>query len=137
MRIGELASATGESVRTLRYWEDEGLLEARRSDSGYREFAEEMIDRAAFLRGAQALGLTLEEIRSVTKLREEGLQPCDHVREGLRRHLVSVRERIRRLRELEEDLSDRLAWADAHPDPECDDGCVYLGRDGAAARSGR
>jgi MerR family copper efflux transcriptional regulator len=135
MRIGELASTTGESVRTLRYWEDEGLLEADRTDSGYRVFRPAMIDRVAFLRRAQALGLTLQEIRSILSLRKEGLQPCGHVRDRLREHLVSVRERLQQLRALEEELEGRLAWANAHPEPDCDDGCVYLTNTAAGVRA--
>lgn len=126
MRIGELATATGETVKTLRYWQDEGLLEAQRSANGYRAFAPAMIDRVRFLRGAQALGLTLHEIREVLHLRQEGVRPCEHVRHRLRTHLATVRERLGQLHVLEHDLERRLAWADAHPEIECDDGCVYL-----------
>lgn len=121
-----MASATGEAVRTLRYWEDQGLLTAERSDAGYRLFGEEMVDRASFLREAQALGLRLSEIRDLLALRDGGVRPCGHVRERLRERRAEVRARIRDLRALERELSDRLAWAEAHPEPECDDGCVYL-----------
>lgn len=126
MRIGELAQATGENVRTLRYWTDEGLLDAERSESGYRTFHPGAVDRVAFLRQAQALGLTLAEIRDVLELRREGERPCTHVRQRLKEHLMSVRERIDRLRVLEQNLEARLDWARAEPEPECEEGCVYL-----------
>jgi len=126
LRIGELASATGEKVRTLRYWESQGLLEAERSDSGYRLFTEEMVPRVAFLREAQALGLSLDEIGELLALRSDGRKPCKHVRAQLREHLAAVRAQLASLHDLERDLNERLAWAEAHPDPECDDGCVYL-----------
>ena len=126
MRIGELADATGEPVRTLRYWEDEGLLEAQRTEGGYRAFPHAMVERVGFLRQAQALGLTLDEIREVLVVRAGGGQPCWHVRERLQEHLASVRERLRQLVALEEELEGRLLWAEVHPEPECDAGCVYL-----------
>lgn len=126
MRIGELADATGERVRTLRYWEDQGLLEAQRTEGGYREFPDAMVERVGFLRQAQALGLTLDGIREVLAVRAGGRQPCGHVRERMQEHLASVRERLRQLRALEEELEERLMWAEAHPEPECDAGCVYL-----------
>lgn len=126
MRIGELADATGEPVRTLRYWEDEGLLEAQRTEGGYRVFPHAMVERAGFLRQAQALGLTLDEIRGILAVRAGGGQPCRHVRERLQEHLASVRERLRQLVALEEELEERLLWAEVHPEPECDAGCVYL-----------
>lgn len=128
MRIGMLARATGERVRTLRYWADEGLLATERTPSGYREFPEAMVERVAFLRGAQALGLTLQEIRGVLELRRDGVPPCAHVRRQLRAHLDSVRARLRRLQALEAELAARLAWAQAHPEPECEEACVYLSR---------
>ena len=126
LRIGELARETGENVRTLRYWEGEGLLAAARSDSGYRMFREDMIERVSFLRAAQALGLGLREIRSLLELRDDGVQPCDHARDRLREHLADVRRRLQELRDLERELEERLVWARANPEPECRDGCVYL-----------
>lgn len=126
MQIGEVAERTAESVRTLRYWQDAGLLDAERTESGYRLFPPEVVGRVAFLRGAQGLGLSLQEIRGILDLREEGVRPCDHVRRHLRDHLAAVRDRARKLRILERDLEGRLAWAEAHPDADCDDGCVYL-----------
>lgn len=126
MRIGQLADATKERVRTLRYWQDEGLLEAQRTDGGYRVFPDTMVERVRFLRQAQALGLSLNEIREVLAVRAVGLQPCKYVRERLRKHLSSVRERVRQLRALEDELEERLVWAKAHLEPECDAGCVYL-----------
>lgn len=126
MRIGELAKETGERVRTLRYWEDDGLLEASRTDGGYRVFPVSMIGRVGLLRRAQALGLTLGDIREVLKARALGQQPCAYVRERLEQHLAQVRDRLRQLRVLEVELEERLSWAEAHPEPKCDAGCVYL-----------
>ncbi len=126
LRIGELARETGEKVRTLRYWEGEGLLTAERTKSGYRLFPEGMIERVPFLREAQALGFSLGELRDLFELRDDGLQPCEHARKRLRRHLDDVRQRLRDLAALELDLLERLAWAEANPEPRCDDGCVYL-----------
>lgn len=126
MRIGELARATGESVKTLRYWEERALLDAERSESGYRHFLDTMIDRVGFIRQAQALGFTLGEIREIVALHSEGVRPCDEVRDALEAHLESVRTRIASLRSLERELSRRLTWAERHPDVDCDDGCVYL-----------
>ena len=126
MRIGELARATGERVKTLRYWEERDLLDAERSESGYRHFHDAMIDRVTFLRQAQALGFTLDEIRSLFELRAEGVAPCDDVRRQLRDHLATVRTRLGQLERLEAELGARLAWAERHPAPACEVGCVYL-----------
>lgn len=126
MRIGELAAATGETVKTLRFWEEQNLLEADRADNGYRYFAARMKERASFIRRAEALGFTLAEVRGILELREEGLQPCDEVRVRLRDHLDAIRHRLRALRTLEGELEATLRRAEGDPDPVCEDGCVYL-----------
>ncbi|MDF1521821.1 MAG: MerR family DNA-binding protein [Trueperaceae bacterium] len=143
MRIGELARATGETVKTLRYWHDEGVLEADRSEARYREFAEAMIERVAFVRRAQALGFTLADVREVVRLRREGERPCAHVRARLEHNLASVRARLDALHALERELAGRVERARAEPARPCDDDCVYLdplslgGRPQAAAASAR
>ena len=64
MKIGVLAGRSGLSVKTLRYYEDLGLLPAiARSEGGYRLFAEESLRRLEFIRRLKALGLSLEEIQ--------------------------------------------------------------------------
>ncbi len=125
--IGQLAKATGETVKTLRYWTDHGLLEAERGENGYRYYREDAARRAAFIRSAQALGFTLSEIQDILALRASGLQPCEHVKARLETHLATVRAHIAELEALERDLEARLRWAEANPEPECQmDGCVYL-----------
>jgi DNA-binding transcriptional MerR regulator len=126
MRIGAVARATGEPVRTIRFWHDAGLLPARRTDAGYRTFAPEAVERARFVRRVQALGFSLSEIRDVLRLRDDGVAPCDHVRERLESHHASVRRRIEALQELERDLAARIGRARSDPSPACDEGCVYL-----------
>lgn len=136
--IGQLARRTRESVKTLRYWTDLGLLAAERGANGYRYYGAGAAERAQFIRGAQALGLTLREIRDVLGAREHEHPPCQAARAVLARHLRDVRERLAQWARLEAELAERLAWAEAHPRPACEgEGCVYLAdtpaRPGAAA----
>jgi len=121
MRIGELALASGESVKTLRFWTDAGLLPAERGENGYRYYGDGSTRRAATIRRIQDLGFTLAEIRDILALRERGLRPCQDVRERLERHLRATRRRRAELDRLEHELQGRLAWADAHPDEACED----------------
>lgn len=134
--IGQLARRTRESVKTLRYWTDLGLLAAERGANGYRYYGAGAAERAQFIRGAQALGLTLREIGDVLAAREHEHPPCQEAREVLVRHLRDVRERLAQWTRLEAELAERLAWAEAHPRPACEgEGCVYL-TDTPAARPG-
>lgn len=72
MLIGEVAQRSGVPAKTLRYYEDIGLLRPPgRSPSGYREYGDEVIDRLAFIKSSQALGLSLGEIRSIIAMRDE------------------------------------------------------------------
>src|SRR5690625_1679477 len=92
--IGQVARRTRESVKTLRYWTDLGLLAAERGANGYRYYGAGAAERAQFIRAAQALGLTLREIRDVLDAREHEHPPCQEARDVLARHLHDVRERL-------------------------------------------
>jgi DNA-binding transcriptional MerR regulator len=71
LKIGELAARFGVSRDTLRFYEREGLLRLpRRTSSGHRVYDSEAIDRLGFIRGAQRVGLTLEDIGELLQLRE-------------------------------------------------------------------
>lgn len=81
MRIGELAARLGLNTRTIRYYESIALLpEPERTASGYRTYDEADVERLAFIKSAQRLGLALDEIREVLALRERGVTPCGYVR---------------------------------------------------------
>ncbi|MDA2809970.1 MerR family transcriptional regulator [Nocardiopsis sp. RSe5-2] len=62
MRIGELSERSGASVRSLRYYEEQGLLTSERSPSGQRHYAEESVERVRFLRRLFAAGLSSRAI---------------------------------------------------------------------------
>ena len=121
MKIGELARRSGVASTALRYYEKAGLLpESRRTSSGYRTYHPDAVPRLAFIRAAQAVGLTLAEIRDVIGIRDAGAPPCAHVLELIDRHRAEVRSRIRDLQRLERDL-DNLASRGAGVDPtQCD-----------------
>src|SRR5258708_12410315 len=66
MRIGEAAGHAGVTAKTIRFWEDQHLLPApARTAAGYRDYDPGIVERLAFIRHAQAAGLTLEHIRQV------------------------------------------------------------------------
>ena len=136
-RIGELARVTGESVKTLRYWADAGILPAERGHNRYRYFPAGAERRVAAVRRFQRLGFSLGEIGEILALRKRGARPCGDVRERLERHLASTRRRLAELEALEDALVERLAWADAHAEEACDAAaavCVIVERSGPLAR---
>ena len=116
MLIGEVAERSGVSAKTIRYYEEIGLAPApSRTPAGYRDYDDEIIDRLAFVRAAQAAGLTLGEIRGIVSLRDDGDAPCGHVLELLRTRTRELDRTIRDLRSLRHDLRflvDRAALLD-------------------------
>jgi len=133
MQIGRLSAATGVPVRTIRFYEERGILPPPdRTDSGYRDYDERSVHRLRFLRSAQDAGLTLAEIRSVLAVRETGEAPCVHTRELLERKRDEVEDRLRELAELRRDLDRLVAVAAAMSPSDCrpEDVCsVFPGRE--------
>ena len=121
MLIGEIARRSGVAAKTLRYYEDIGLVDApARSSSGYRDYDARVLERLAFIRSARAIGLSLGEIRSVVAMRDAGEQPCAHVLGLLRRRAVEIGRTIEQLRILESDLARLVARADRLDPADCD-----------------
>ena len=113
LRIGEVAERVGVNPKTIRYYEDIGLIpQPARRPSGYRTYGTDDIDRIAFIRRAQRLGLSLDEIREVLAFREEGERPCDFVLGAVRRHAAEVDQRIAELTQLRHELGDLLERAE-------------------------
>src|SRR5215204_2818224 len=88
MKIGEVAKRSGVGIETLRFYEKSGLLERPgRTFSGYRMYGDEVFERIAFIKRAQVLGFTLEEIRQLVEHKRHGESPCAEVREIAQRRL--------------------------------------------------
>ena len=105
MRIGELAESTGTAVETIRFYEREGLVPAaQRADNNYRVYTAAHAERLAFIRHCRNLDMTLDEIRTLLRLRDAPLQDCGEVNALLDEHIGHVTHRIRELRALQKDL---------------------------------
>ena len=109
MRIGRLAELAGVPTPTVRYYERRGLIaEPKRSAGGYRDYDEGTPERIRFIKRAQDLGLSLEEIEELLALRVEKAESCAMVEAKTREKIADVQRRIRELQRLEAVLS-RLA----------------------------
>ncbi|MCC6244230.1 MAG: MerR family DNA-binding protein [Gemmatimonadaceae bacterium] len=109
LRIGALTAAAGVGVQTLRYYERRGLLKARgRTESGYREFATDAVRRVVFIRRAQAMGFTLDEIHHLLALRVQSARRCDSVKRSADNARERVRERLAALQRIDTEWPQRV-----------------------------
>src|SRR3954467_2244221 len=98
MRIGQLAAQTGYSVRTIRFYEQSGLLPApSRTPAGYRSYDQDAVIRLRFVRSAQALGMSLAEIADVLRIRDHQGPPCGYVAQLLDTHIAALNARTKQL----------------------------------------
>ena len=109
LRIGEVATGAGVSVDTIRYYERQHLLpHAPRTQSGYRVFARETVERIRFIKEAQEIGLSLDEIKQLLT-GEGGAEKCRRVSELLRAKLNELDQRIKFMRSFRRALTHHLA----------------------------
>jgi DNA-binding transcriptional MerR regulator len=110
MRIGELALEAGVNPQTLRYYERRGLLEAARgASSGFREYSRDAVRQVRFIRRAQDLGFTLEEIRDLLVLWPDSATSCPIVQARARATLERIDAKLADLREMRGALSKYVA----------------------------
>lgn len=99
MRIGEVAAGAGVSVQAVRLYERRGLLKpARRLSSGYRDYSAEAVAFVRFIKRAQQHGFTLEEIKSLVRLRNQSPASAIRVREMAQAKVAAIDEKINRLK---------------------------------------
>lgn len=110
LKIGEVSKRSGVGVEALRFYEKSGLLDRpSRTFSGYRVYGEEVLERLAFIKQAQALGFSLDEVRRIVEDARKGASPCEEVREIVRRRLSELDERLRELHRHRKELQQTLA----------------------------
>ncbi|HXH70710.1 MAG TPA: heavy metal-responsive transcriptional regulator [Pyrinomonadaceae bacterium] len=110
LKIGEVSQASGIGVEALRFYERSGLLGSPgRTASGYRVYNANVLDRLAFIKKAQTLGFSLDEIRRVIEESEAGESPCAEVREIVRARLQKIDEHLSDLRRYRKELAATLA----------------------------
>ena len=109
LQIGEVAARAGVSVDTVRFYERRRLLLlASRSAGGFRLFPAETIERIRFIKQAQDIGLSLDEVRELLQI-GGGANECRSVRDLLRAKLTELDERMKAMKEFRRTLARHLA----------------------------
>jgi MerR family Zn(II)-responsive transcriptional regulator of zntA len=121
LTVGALARSTGVTAKTVRYYEEIGLLpEARRGENGYRYYPRETVDRVGFIQRAKLLGLSLAEIRELLAASDDGLctEIAPELYQVLERKIAECDQQLRELAALRRTLAaaaERLAPCDDEP----------------------
>src|SRR6266849_3479018 len=121
LTIGQIASAAHVNIQTIRYYERRGLFPTpRRTPAGYRQYAEDAVARLRFIKHAQELGFSLQEVQELLALRVRHGAACDVVERKTRQKIAVVQQRIRDLQRMKRTL-ERLAAACAvrRPTDDC------------------
>lgn len=109
---GEVAKELGVGVQTLHFYEQQQLIPRPfRSESGYRLYTPEIIERLRFIRKAQALGFSLDEIKEILGLAKQGTSPCGTVQKALAEKLNEVDRRLEELRGFRMELASLVNQA--------------------------
>jgi DNA-binding transcriptional MerR regulator len=109
LKIGDVSKLSGIGIEALRFYEKSGLLDkAARTYSGYRVYPRDVLDRLTFIKQAQTLGFSLDEIRRIIDDARAGQSPCNEVREIVRRRLSEVKQRIEELKRYQKAIAGTL-----------------------------
>ena len=118
MNIGDVAKRAGLPAKTIRYYEDIGLIKPPRDANGYRAFRDSDLHKLAFLSRARALGFTIEDCRTLLTLYEDQSRASADVKDLAEAHLHKIEDKITQLQSMRDTLSElvRSCAGDSRPD---------------------
>ncbi len=113
-QIGLVAKESGIPIKTIRYYEELGLLKASdRTEGGFRLFNSSVFARLNFIKRAQSLGLSLLEIKEFLDVHDQGDLPCDHIKVKLNDKIAAIEYQIEQLQVLKLELEGLLSGWEA------------------------
>lgn len=119
MNIGNAAEQTCLPAKTIRYYENIGLVTASRAANGYRAFGATELHKLAFLGRAKALGFTIVDCRTLLALWEDKRRSSEDVKRIADVHLNAIEQKIAVLQSLKQALSDLVVNCAGDERPEC------------------
>lgn len=114
LRIGQLSLESGVSIKTIRYYEELGLIQSpERTEGQFRLFTPDTVHRLLFVKRLQSLGLSLQEIRECLVIHDHGELPCGDIQEKLIKHIAEIDQQVEQLLLLRQQLTETLqGWTD-------------------------
>lgn len=119
MNIGDVAQRSGLPAKTIRYYEDIGLITPMRDSNGYRRFRDSDLHKLAFLGRARALGFTIEDCRTLLALYDDKTRASADVKDLAQAHLNKIEEKIVQLQSMRDTLSDLVDSCAGDNRPDC------------------
>jgi DNA-binding transcriptional MerR regulator len=114
LKIGDVAARSGLTVKTIRFYCDEGLIHpASRSDGGFRLFSSDVFEELTFIRTLRALEIPLPDILKILESRRSGICTCTSLQSTIRSKAGEIEQKISALRAMHIELMDLLKdWQD-------------------------
>ena len=119
MNIGEASDRSGLPAKTIRYYEEIGLIRADRGDNGYRDYGIKDVHKLRFLQRSRGLGFSVEECRQLLALYEDKSRASADVREIASTKLTEIDRKIRELTELKRTLEHLVHACHGNDRPDC------------------
>ncbi|WP_282153785.1 Cu(I)-responsive transcriptional regulator [Ruegeria atlantica] len=119
MNIGDVSNQTGLPAKTIRYYEEIGLVKPLRDDNGYRSFRSQDVHKLNFLGRARALGFTIEDCRTLMALYEDETRASADVKKVARAHMAQIEAKIADLNAMRDTLSHLIDACAGDDRPDC------------------
>jgi Cu(I)-responsive transcriptional regulator len=119
MNISDVSNATDLPAKTIRYYEDIGLVIPDRADNGYRDFSQTDLHKLAFLGRARALGFSIEDCRTLLALYQDSTRESAQVKSLAQDHLIAIDTKITQLQSMRATLADLIETCAGDNRPDC------------------
>ena len=119
MNIGDVSSQSGLPAKTIRYYEEIGLVRPHRGANGYRDFAQADVHKLAFLARARSLGFTIEDCRALLALYEDRQRASADVKRVAEEHLARIERKVAALEGMRAALGHLVERCHGDERPEC------------------
>ena len=119
MNISEVSGATDLPAKTIRYYEDIGLVIPDRAENGYRDFSQTDLHKLAFLGRARALGFSIEDCRTLLALYQDSTRESAQVKSLAQDHLAAIDTKITQLQSMRATLADLIETCAGDNRPDC------------------
>ena len=119
MNIGDISQATGLPSKTIRYYEDIGLIIPGRAANGYRHFSENDLHHLRFLARARTLGFSIETCRQLLSLYDQSDRESAEVRKLAVTHMKEIERKIAELKDMHETLATLVDACAGDHRPDC------------------